>query len=110
MSSIHRRALATATAVLIGAASVVTATMSGAAVAAGPNTTYLVLAPEGHSTAQAAARVAAAGGTVIANYDQIGVIVARSANPSFESAVAGAGVEASASTRGWGRHWTRAKR
>jgi len=102
MSSIHRRALATATAVLIGAASVVTATMSGAAVAAGPDTTYLVLAPEGHSTARAAARVAAARGTVIANYNQIGVIVARSANPSFESAVAGAGVEASASTTGLG--------
>jgi subtilisin family serine protease len=45
------------------------------AAAAGPDTTYLVLAPQGKSTAKAAARVAAAGGTVVAAYDQIGVLV-----------------------------------
>ena len=44
------------------------------AAAAGPDTTYLVLAPQGKSTAKAAARVAAAGGTVVAAYDQIGVL------------------------------------
>jgi subtilisin family serine protease len=72
------------------------------AAAAGPDTTYLVLAPQGKSTAKAAARVAAAGGTVAAAYDQIGVLVARSTNASFQTAVAGAGVDAVASTNGLG--------
>ena len=72
------------------------------AAAAGPDTTYLVLAPQGKSTDKAAARVAAAGGTVVAAYDQIGVLVARSTNTSFETAVAGAGVESVASTNGLG--------
>ncbi|MFE6254296.1 S8 family serine peptidase [Agromyces sp. NPDC057865] len=72
------------------------------AAAAGPDTTYLVLAPQGKSTAKAAARVAAAGGTVVAAYDQIGVLVARSTNASFQTSVAGAGVDAVASTNGLG--------
>lgn len=64
--------------------------------------TYLVLAPDGQSTARAAARVAAAGGTIVATYDQIGVLVVRSAQPSFEDGVAGGGVQAVASTDGLG--------
>ena len=72
------------------------------AAAAGPDTTYLVLAPQGKNTDKAAARVAAAGGTVVASYDQIGVLVARSTNTSFEKSVAGSGVEAVASTNGLG--------
>jgi len=72
------------------------------AAAAGPDTTYIVLAPQGKNTDKAAARVAAAGGTVVASYDQIGVLVARSTNTSFEKAVAGAGVDAVASTKGLG--------
>ena len=72
------------------------------AAAAGPDTTYIVLAPQGKNTDKAAARVAAAGGTVVASYDQIGVLVARSTNTSFETSVAGAGVEAVASTKGLG--------
>ena len=73
-----------------------------AASASGPETSYLVLAPQGKSTAKAAARVAAAGGTVVAAYDQIGVLVARSTNTAFASAVAGSGVESVASTEGLG--------
>jgi subtilisin family serine protease len=46
--------------------------------------------------------VAAAGGTVVAAYDQIGVLVAQSTSPSFDAAVAGPGVEAVASTTGLG--------
>ena len=72
------------------------------AVATGPTVSYLVLAPEGQDTAQAAARVAAAGGTVLAAYDRIGVLVTQSADPSFGAAVAGPGVEAVASTAGLG--------
>lgn len=72
------------------------------AAAAGPDTTYLVLAPQGKGTAKAAERVAAAGGTVVAAYDQIGVLVAKSTNTAFETSVAGAGVESVASTNGLG--------
>jgi len=74
----------------------------GPAAAAGPDLTYLVLAPNGASTAKAAAKVAAAGGTVVANYSQIGVLVARSANPDFANAASGSGVDAVASTTGLG--------
>jgi len=70
--------------------------------AATPGTTYLVLAPNGNSTAKAAAKVAAAGGTVVADYSQIGVLVARSANPNFTTDASGSGVEAVASTTGLG--------
>ena len=73
-----------------------------AAAVSGPETTYLVLAPQGKGIDQAAARVAAAGGTVVAAYGQIGVLVAKSTSASFESAVAGAGVESVASTEGLG--------
>src|SRR5215213_9292306 len=70
---------------VIGAASVAVlaiglmgAAIAPAAAATGPESTYLVLAPQGKSTAKAADRVAAAGGTVVASYDQIGVLVAKS--------------------------------
>ena len=72
------------------------------AAAAGPESTYLVLAPQGKSTKAAEARVAAAGGTVVAAYKQIGVLVAKSTNTAFAGAVAGAGVESVASTDGLG--------
>ena len=81
---------------LIGAAA------APAVAATGPETGYLVLAPQGKSIAKAAARVAAAGGTVVASYDQIGVLVVRSTNTAFSTAVAGSGVESVASTEGLG--------
>jgi subtilisin family serine protease len=99
--SIRRKALAGA-AVAVGAALMVSGAPAPAAVAVGPDMAYLVLAPQGSSTGAAAARVAAAGGTVVADYRQIGVLVARSANPAFDSAVAGEGVEAVAATAGLG--------
>src|SRR4029453_9359194 len=74
----------------------------GPASAAAPDTTYLVLAPAGNSTDKASAKVAAAGGTVVASYRQIGVLVARSTTPEFASAASGAGVAAVASTTGLG--------
>jgi subtilisin family serine protease len=95
---IRRRFSAAALAVaVVGVLAVI-----GSATAAGPSSTYLVLAPNGSSTAKAAAKVAAAGGTVVANYNQIGVLVARSANPDFANAASGTGVEAVASTDGLG--------
>ncbi|HEX5594945.1 MAG TPA: S8 family serine peptidase [Micromonosporaceae bacterium] len=97
----RRRALAATSAVALGVGALTTAGFASSATAAGPDTTYLVLAP-GASTAQAASRVAAANGVVVADYHQIGVLVARSTNPAFANDVAGAGVEAVASTAGLG--------
>ncbi|MBM7832749.1 subtilisin family serine protease [Agromyces cerinus] len=85
---------------LIGAAA--GPAVAAPAAATGPETGYLVLAPQGKSVAKAAARVAAAGGTVVASYDQIGVLVVRSTNTAFTTAVAGAGVQSVASTDGLG--------
>ncbi|MDT5025388.1 MAG: hypothetical protein QOE61_1814, partial [Micromonosporaceae bacterium] len=98
----RRSALWTASAVALVAGLAATAVVSVPANAAGPNTTYLVLAPEGQSTAAAVSRVSAAGGTVVADYSQIGVLVARSTSPSFDAVVAGAGIEAVAATTGLG--------
>ena len=70
--------------------------------AAGTESTYMVLSPQGQSTAKAAARVAAAGGRVVADYRQIGVLVVRSTDPAFAGAVSGSGVESVASTDGLG--------
>ena len=98
------RLLATAATVALaaGAAVAAVAGTASAASAAGPDTTYLVLAPAGASTAKAQHRVAAAGGRVVAAYDQIGVLVARSTSPAFTDDVAGSGVESVASTTGLG--------
>jgi len=84
------------------AVGMMSASIAPAAAASGPETSYLVLAPQGQSTAKAAARVAAAGGTVVATYNQIGVLVVRSTNTAFAGAVAGSGVESVASTEGLG--------
>lgn len=94
------RALAAA-AVAALSASVLGAAGMASAASTGPESTYLVLAP-GTSTTQASTRVKAAGGTVVADYRQIGVLVARSSNPDFVSDAAGAGVESVASTDGLG--------
>jgi subtilisin family serine protease len=94
MRVISRRVLAgTFAAALV----VVAVGTSGSASAAGPDTTYLVVAP-GNSTVQAERRVAAAGGTVVARYSQIGVLVVRSTNPDFATATSGPGVEGVDST------------
>ena len=94
------RVAGTAAAVLV-AGGLVGAT-STPTMAVGAESTYLVLAPQGQSTAKAEGRVAAAGGTVVASYPQIGVLVARSSAAGFTGAVAGAGVESVASTDGLG--------
>lgn len=93
---------ACAAALAVGLMGTAVAPAAAAPAASGPETTYLVLAPQGKSTDKAAARVAKAGGTVVAAYDQIGVLVARSTSTSFQTAVAGAGVESVASTTGLG--------
>jgi subtilisin family serine protease len=99
---VSRKALAAALVVALAGCLAVGAALVSPATAAGPDTTYLVLAPAGNSTAKAAASITAAGGTVAANYSQIGVLVARSTNPDFATAASGEGVEAVASTTGLG--------
>ncbi|MDC5696408.1 S8 family serine peptidase [Intrasporangium calvum] len=95
------RTLVIAAAAALSLTASVAAGMATAA-PAGPDTSYLVLAPEGASTAEASARIAAAGGTVVADYAKIGVLVARSTNPGFATDVQGQGVESVASTEGLG--------
>ena len=56
---------------------------SSAATAAGAAQTYLVLYKASAVPADAAAGIAAAGGTLVYSYSQIGVALARSADPSF---------------------------
>ena len=68
--------------------------------AAGPEQNYLVVGPQSGGTASAQAHVKAAGGTVVAAYDQIGVVVATSTAPDFASRVGG-GLQV-ASTEGLG--------
>jgi subtilisin family serine protease len=97
---VNRKVLVTAC--MLAFAGVASVAFIGSATAAGPDTTYLVLAPNGTSTDKASAKVAAAGGTVVANYSQIGVLVARSTNADFATAASGDGVEAVASTTGLG--------
>ncbi|WP_446209997.1 S8 family peptidase [Micromonospora sp. IBSANI012] len=101
MKNLRRKTLAAASAMTLGVGLAVAGGLAPAT-AAGPDTTFLVLAPQGATTGKAAARVAAAKGTVVATYDQIGVLVVRSTNPAFATDVAGAGVESVASTAGLG--------
>ena len=101
MSSVRRKSLAGAAAFAVAAGLSLTSVLATPAVATGPETTYLVLTPEG-STAKAEARVAAAGGTVVAKYKQIGVLVVRSTNTAFDTAVVGDGVQDVGSTTGLG--------
>jgi hypothetical protein len=101
MTPVQRKSLAAGIAVAAGIAATLLVPW-GSAVAAGPDTSYLVLAPQGSSTGQAAGRVAAAGGTVVADYGQIGVVVAHSTNPTFATDVVGAGVQDAAATTGLG--------
>ncbi|TDC78348.1 peptidase S8 [Micromonospora sp. KC606] len=102
MKNLRSKTLAAASAVTLGVGLAVTGGLAPAASAAGPDTTFLVLAPQGATTGKAAARVTAAKGTVVATYDQIGVLVVRSTNPDFVTDVAGTGVESVASTAGLG--------
>ncbi|HEV2778991.1 MAG TPA: S8 family serine peptidase [Actinophytocola sp.] len=70
-----------------------------AAIADGASASYVVLYREGASTAQAQGTIAAAGGTIVANYSQIGVVIARSDRAGFAAALRGNGnVEGVAST------------
>src|SRR5215467_669089 len=79
---------------LMAAASAATAASPSAATAASASaatnsgdSAYIVLYRGGASSADAAATVSNAGGTLVANYSQIGVVIARSSDPNFAAAV-----------------------
>lgn len=86
LRSTRARAVAASAGLLMAAASVVAAVPAHAA-PQGTVSTYIVLYKDGASSADAATTVGAAGGTLVANYSQIGVVIARSANAGFAAAV-----------------------
>ena len=90
---------------LLAAAGLGAALCVAPAIQAGAATesTFVVLYREGSSSSNAASTIASAGGTVVANYGQIGVLVARSSNSGFASALKQNGnVEGIAATTGLG--------
>jgi lantibiotic leader peptide-processing serine protease len=80
----HRSKLAGAAVALITVAGL-TATMPTAA--AGAEATYLVLYQAGASSSDAKSAVEEAGGTLVANYSAIGVVIARSSSAGFAAAM-----------------------
>src|SRR6516165_6462549 len=71
---------------LVAGAAAAAAAPASAATQSG-DSTYIVLYRGGASSADAAATVSNAGGALVANYSQIGVVIARSSDPNFAAAV-----------------------
>jgi subtilisin family serine protease len=80
-----RSARVVALVLALGASSAVALAMAPQAGASstGATQTYVVLYKAGASTSGAASAVSSAGGTVVANYSQIGVVIARSDQTAF---------------------------
>src|SRR6266480_7150795 len=77
--------IATAGTLIIAAAIAFLATTNTALVGAGSAQTYIVLYKTQSVSMDAANIIAKAGGTLVANYDAIGVVIARSDNDAFRS-------------------------
>ncbi|MBO0815472.1 MAG: S8 family serine peptidase, partial [Actinobacteria bacterium] len=86
MRSTRVKAVLVCAGLLIATASAAAAVPASAATQGG-DSTYIVLYNSGASSADAAATVSGAGGTLVANYSQIGVVIARSSAPDFAAAV-----------------------
>ncbi len=86
LRSTRAKAVIVSTGLLVAAATAVAAPQAAAA-PQGADSTYIVLYRDGASSSDAASTVRAAGGTLLANYGQIGVVIARSSNANFASAV-----------------------
>jgi subtilisin family serine protease len=91
----------------VGASSIVglaIAPQAGAG-STGATQTYVVLYKSGASTSSASSAVSSAGGTVVANYRQIGVVIARSDQTSFATSLQKkSGIEGVSATTGFGVH------
>lgn len=99
-SSLRNRTLAAGCGVLTGASLLAVAPMAAAGTTVAQQT-YLVVYRTGASTAGAGASVASAGGTLVAAYPQIGVVVARSTNTGFAASMGKTkGVEGASATTG----------
>jgi subtilisin family serine protease len=97
-------ALATGLVLAAGACAAVGAAFSTSA-RAGNASTYLVVYRSTSVPAGAAASIQAAGGSIVYSYKQIGVVVARSADPAFASnALKDAQVQGAAATAGFATH------
>ena len=69
----------------------------------GVQSTYVVLYTAGAKSAGAQQAVESAGGTLVANYAEIGVVIARSSQTGFAAAMSGKpGVDSAVSTGGFG--------
>lgn len=101
VTSIRVKAIVASVGLFIATASAATAVPASAA-AQGAASTYIVLYRDGASSAGAAATVSGAGGTLVASYSQIGVVIARSSDPNFAATVRQNGnVAGAASTAGF---------
>jgi lantibiotic leader peptide-processing serine protease len=76
-----------ASAALAVAAASAVAAPQVAASTSGSTSTYIVLYRDGASSSDAASTIRTAGGTLVANYSQIGVVIARSSNAGFAASV-----------------------
>ena len=98
----RRRTRAALVGALLAAGATVAVGSSSGAGSSGAEATYLVLY-KGASTRGAAAAVQAAGGTLVANYDAIGVVIARSSDTGFEASIEAAkGVDEAVATGDFG--------
>jgi subtilisin family serine protease len=89
IKSPRRRTFAATSGLLLATASVVLAQAPQVAAATtGSESSYIVLYQSGASSAGAATTVSRAGGTLVANYSQIGVVIARSSATDFAAQVA----------------------
>ncbi len=77
--------IATAGMLIVAAAIAFLATTNTALIGAGSAKTYIVLYKTQSVSADAANAIAGAGGTMVATYDAIGVVIARSDNDAFRS-------------------------
>jgi lantibiotic leader peptide-processing serine protease len=90
---------------LLAAGASAAAAAPAAAATQGGNSTYIVLYRGGASSADAAGTVSKAGATLVANYSQIGVVIARSSDPNFAAAVQqNSKIAGAASTAGFATH------
>ncbi|MGH3712680.1 MAG: S8 family peptidase [Micromonosporaceae bacterium] len=98
-----RTAVAVLSAAAIGGATYgVSAVNAAPAATNGPAQNFIVLAPQGSGVDTAVKRVRATGADLVARYDAIGVLIARSTRSDFVNAVRGAGVQSAAATTGFG--------
>ena len=88
MSVRHRiRIFVSAMCVTVAVTSAVVMQRPAQADTTGPNTTYVVLYNAQSTPADAATRIKSAGGTVVASYKAIGVVIARSSSTSFRTSL-----------------------